>query len=633
MTRHELESLLQDIRRTRIAVVGDYCLDVYWFINMSRSEPSVETGLDTLPVQWQRCSLGGAGNVVSNLVDLGCGQVAAFGVVGADPWGHEMLRLLQEKGVDVRGLLTESESWATLTYIKPHIADTEQQRIDFGNFNSLPTERSTELLTKLEARLGEFDLVVVNQQVLQGIHTEEFREGLRNLIRRHPETVFIVDSRHWSSEYPDATLKVNDREAVRLCGRDTPPGALVIREDVLAAASELHKKTGKIVFVTRGERGCVVCHSGGIEEIPGIQVLSRTDPVGAGDSFLAGAAAALAAGCPPGGAALLGNFAASVTVRKLRQTGTASPAEILEVGSDPDYVYFPELAEDIRRARYLPGTEFEVVTQIPEGFRPTHAIFDHDGTISTLRQGWEEIMEPMMVRAVLGPRFEGADESLYHRVLDRVREFIDKTTGVQTITQMQMLIDIVREFGCVPEEEILDAAGYKAIYNEDLMKMVRGRVAKLQRGELSVEDVTVKNAPAFLERLHAAGVKLYLASGTDQRDVEEEAAALGYAHLFEGRIYGSVGDPGAEAKRLVLERIMRDIEGAPRAGLVTFGDGPVEIRETRKRGGLAVGVASDEVRRYGANLSKRPRLIRAGAVMVIPDFSQMNCLLQLLGAA
>jgi len=83
----------------------------------------------------------------------------------------------------------------------------------------------------------------------------------------------------------------------------------------------------------------------------------------------------------------------------------------------------------------------------------------------------------------------------------------------------------------------------------------------------------------------------------------------------------------------VLERIMRDIEGAPRAGLVTFGDGPVEIRETRKRGGLAVGVASDEVRRYGANLSKRPRLIRAGADLVIPDFSQMNCLLQLLGAA
>jgi len=631
MTRHELEALLQDIRRTSIAVLGDYCLDVYWFINMSRSEPSLETGLDTLPVQTQRCSLGGAGNVVSNIVELGCGRVAAFGVVGADPWGREMLRLLDGKGVDTSGVLTETEDWSTLTYIKPHIGDAEQQRLDFGNFNALPARTASALLRALEERLPDFDLVVVNQQVLQGIHTAELREGLRSLMRRRPEAAFIVDSRHWSAEYPDAILKVNGREAVRLCGREVPAGALVVREEVLAAASELHRRTQKTVFVTRGERGCVVCHAGGLEEIPGIQVLSRTDPVGAGDSFLAGAAAALAAERPPGQAALLGNFAASVTVRKIRQTGTASPAEILEIGSDPDYVYSPELAEDTRRARWLPGTEFEVVREVPPGFRPTHAIFDHDGTISTLRQGWEQIMEPMMVRAVLGPSFEGADESLYHRVVQRVREFIDKTTGVQTITQMQMLVEIVREFGCVPPDQILDAAGYKAIYNEDLLRMVRGRLEKLHRGELCVEDLTVKNAPAFLARLHAAGVRLYLASGTDQRDVEEEAAALGYAHLFEGRIYGSIGDPGTEAKRLVLERIMRDLEDAPRGGLVTFGDGPVEMRETRKRGGLAIGVASDEVRRYGMNLAKRPRLIRAGSDMIIPDFSQMDALLRLLG--
>ncbi len=633
MTRNELELLLRDVRSTRLAVLGDYCLDVYWFINLARSEPSLETGLNTLPVQSQRYSLGGAGNVVHNLVDLGCGEVAAFGVVGDDPWGREMLRLLQEKGVDTSGLLVEGQDWATLTYIKPHIADTEQQRLDFGNFNALPERAARALLDALEARIDGFDLVIVNEQVREGIHTDVFREGLRSLMRRHPEMTFVVDSRHWSPEYPDAVLKVNDREAMRLCGRDVPPSALVVREDVLAAASELHRRTGRTVFVTRGERGCVVCHSGGTEEVPGIQVLSRTDPVGAGDSFLAGAAAALAAGRPPGQAALLGSFAAAVTVRKLRQTGTATPAEILEVGSDPDYVYFPELAEDIRRARYLPGTEFELVTEVPTGCRPRYAIFDHDGTISTLRQGWEQIMEPMMVRAVLGPRFEGADESLYHRVVDRVRDFIDRTTGVQTITQMQMLVDIVREFGCVPEDAILDAAGYKAIYNEHLMRMVRGRLEKLERGELSVPDVTVKNAPLFLERLHAAGVKLYLASGTDQHDVEEEARALGYAHLFEGRIYGSVGDPGAEAKRLVLERILRDVDGSAGGGLVTFGDGPVEIRETRKRGGLAVGVASDEVRRYGANLTKRPRLVRAGADLIIPDFSQMEALLALLGVS
>jgi hypothetical protein len=59
----------------------------------------------------------------------------------------------------------------------------------------------------------------------------------------------------------------------------------------------------------------------------------------------------------------------------------------------------------------------------------------------------------------------------------------------------------------------------------------------------------------------------------------------------------------------------------------TFGDGPVEMRETERRGGLCIGVASDELRRFGLNLSKRKRLIRAGADLIIPDFSQLDALL------
>jgi hypothetical protein len=63
-----------------------------------------------------------------------------------------------------------------------------------------------------------------------------------------------------------------------------------------------------------------------------------------------------------------------------------------------------------------------------------------------------------------------------------------------------------------------------------------------------------------------------------------------------------------------------------------FGDGPVELREARKRHGAAVGVASDEVRRYGLHAGKRARLIMAGAHLVIPDFSQAGRLLALMRA-
>ena len=161
------------------------------------------------------------------------------------------------------------------------------------------------------------------------------------------------------------------------------------------------------------------------------------------------------------------------------------------------------------------------------------------------------------------------------------------------------------------------------------MKMVKRRIAKLKSGELDVGDCTLKGATVFLRELRARGVRLYLVSGTDQADTRAEAEALGYAELFDGGIEGALGDVREFSKKMVIERIMREhrLEGAE---LAVFGDGPVEMRECRKRGGLAVGVASNEVRRFGLNLEKRARLVTAGAHLIAPDFSQGKTLLSLL---
>ena len=121
-----------------------------------------------------------------------------------------------------------------------------------------------------------------------------------------------------------------------------------------------------------------------------------------------------------------------------------------------------------------------------------------------------------------------------------------------------------------------------------------------------------------------------MASGTDQEDVINEARILGYDHLFEGKIFGAVGDVTKEAKRIVLDRILREVDNSKTGKLVLFGDGPVEIREARKRGGATVGIASDEVKRHSLNEKKRLRLIKAGADVVVPDFSQLPELLRLL---
>lgn len=632
MKREYLREILDKIGRSKIGIIGDFCLDAYWFVDESKSEISLETAKPTVTVRSQNYSLGGAGNVASNLAAIGVKDVRAFGVIGEDPFGAEMLSLMQEAGINTTNLLIQDGQWSTHVYTKPYIGEAEQSRIDFGNFNTLSKKTSVLLIEKLKSEILDLDLVIINQQVLSGIHTPHFRMALVELISIFPDKKFIVDSRDYPDVYDGAYRKMNEYEAALLSGVKKAQTEIIPYEDVKQYAQILFDRYKKPVFITRGSRGSLAVDKSGIVEVPGLMVTSRIDTVGAGDSYLSGVAAALASGNSIEIAAELGSFVAGVTIQKLYQTGTASPEEIMNIAEDPDYIYRPELAEEVRCANYVDDTEIEIVRVLPNELRIRHAIFDHDGTISTLREGWEHIMSPMMIRAIMGDHYLMADECLYQKVESHVNEFIDKTTGIQTLLQMKGLVGLVREFGLVPEDRIQDEFGYKQIYNDALLQMVHLRERKLIKGELSVEDFTIKNAVSLLSKLHQAGVKLYLASGTDEEDVKKEASILGYAHLFEGRIYGAVGDITKEAKKIVLDRILDNIRNqANDEQIVTFGDGPVEMRETRKRGGIAVGLASNEIRRFGLNVSKRERLIKAGADIIVSDFCQANRLLKLLG--
>jgi rfaE bifunctional protein kinase chain/domain len=630
MDTNKLKTIIEQTGNVKIAVVGDFCLDAYWFIDESKSEISVETGNATQPIRQQKYSLGGAGNVTNNLAAMGVGDVRAFGVIGDDPFAAAMVTLMQKAGIKTNNLLTQKNNWSTHVYAKPYILDVEQNRIDFGNFNKLSNTVANQLIQNLKNEIPEVDVVIINEQVISGIHTNYFKKKLVDLIQQFPDKIFIVDSRNYSDFYDGAYRKMNDTEAANLAGIEKDPSDMVLYSEVKMAAKVLFEKFKKPLFITRGARGSMIIDKNGITDIFGLLIITKIDSVGAGDSYLAGAAATLAAGHSMELAAEIGSFVAGVTVQKLFQTGTASPEEILQIGLDPDFVYRSELAEDIRQANYVENSEIESINTLPKNLNIRFAIFDHDGTISTLREGWEEIMAPMMMKAVLGNLYQDADEALYHKVQTRVADFIDKTTGIQTLVQMKGLVELVIEFGCVPENEILDEFGYKQIYNEELLLMVKEREKKIARGELSLEDFTLKNSVLLLEKLHKAGVKLTLASGTDEEDVKNEARILGYDHLFEGRIYGAVGDVNKEAKKIVLDRILDKIGESGTGQMVVFGDGPVEIRETYKRGGVTVGIASNEMKRHSLNESKRTRLIKAGADIIIPDFSQLPLLLKLL---
>jgi rfaE bifunctional protein kinase chain/domain len=631
MTQTHIHEILKKISRVKIAVYGDFCLDAYWQMDPDGSEVSVETGLKAEAVARHNYSPGGAGNIVANLAALKPDTIKVIGVVGNDIYGRELSAQLKQLGADVNSLTIQNDDFNTYTYTKKYYGEKEDPRIDFGLKNRRSEETDVALLRNLQDALESYDALIFNQQVTGSITNPDFIDRANELFEKYTDKIVVLDSRHFNTKFRNVYRKANEIETAVLNGLDVNPQDYISFSDIRKHGTQVYKKDQKPIFVTCGARGIISIDASGITEIPGVQLLKKLDTVGAGDTTISALTLCLAAGISPSEAAAFANLAAAVTVQKLFTTGTASGEEIIELSLDADYNHQPELAEDLSQANYLPDSEIELCQKdvlIKLG-NIKHAVFDHDGTISTLREGWEQVMEPMMIRAILGENFETVDQSLYQDIKMRVQEFIDMSTGIQTIVQMEGLVQMVDEFNLVPKEKILDKFGYKKIYNDELMQVVSLRLKKLETGELTVDDCTIRGSVDMLRALKERGVMLYLASGTDIEDVVHEAELLGYADLFKGGIHGSVGDIKKYSKKKVIHKIINEHQLTGNE-LAVFGDGPVEIKECIKSNGIAIGIASDEVRRSGLNQEKRTRLIRSGAQILVPDFSQSNRLLGLL---
>nr|NQU91508.1 hypothetical protein [Bacteroidota bacterium] len=314
MKKEQLQKILKEISSVKIVVVGDFCLDAYWFIDETMREISVETNEATRPVRQQRYSLGGAGNVTNNLATMGIKDIRAFGVIGTDPFGGEMVRIMKETSIQTRNMLVQEQVWHTHTYAKPYIDDKELNRVDFGNYNQLSKETADLLISNLIKEIPEVDIILINQQVPFGIHTDYFKKRLLEVIQKFPGKMFIVDSRNFNDYYDGTIRKMNDTEAARLCGQNKKPDEVVPYTEVVAFGKRLFERFRKPLFITRGSKGSLTVDQSGIADIPGLMIISKVDTVGAGDSYLAGAASTLAAGYSMAEAAEIGSFVAGVTV-------------------------------------------------------------------------------------------------------------------------------------------------------------------------------------------------------------------------------------------------------------------------------------------------------------------------------
>ena len=269
--------------------------------------------------------------------------------------------------------------------------------------------------------------------------------------------------------------------------------------------------------------------------------------------------------------------------------------------------------------RSIPGTRIEIVRDSTPRGRVRVAVFDFDGTLSLIREGWPEVMIPLMVEHLAQtPRAEPRDQ-----LRPRVEEFVMRLNGKQTIYQMIQLAEEIRARGGEP----LDPLVYKHEYHERLLQRIHGRTRGLREGTVQSESLTVPGSWELLRALAARGLELCLASGTDLVYVKQELEALGLHPFFGDRVYGAIDDYQNFSKKMIIDRLVAERRLGP-GELLGFGDGFVEIQEVSRVGGFAVGVASDETHRVGINDWKRNRLIEAGAELIVPDYRDLNPLLE-----
>ncbi|MDO8685545.1 MAG: HAD hydrolase-like protein [Clostridiales bacterium] len=243
------------------------------------------------------------------------------------------------------------------------------------------------------------------------------------------------------------------------------------------------------------------------------------------------------------------------------------------------------------------------------------AVFDFDGTISLIREGWQQVMIPYFIEELQKtPKAE--DEESISRC---VRDFVDFHTGKQTIYQCIRLAEEIETRDGKPE----DPLKYKKEYHRRLMDRIEHRIAGLREGLVKPEDAVVPGSMELLNMLRERGLVLYLASGTDENYVLEEAKLLKVTKYFNGGIYGARDEYKLFSKAMVIRNIIKSHELSGKE-LIGFGDGYVEIENIKSFGGFAVGVASDEVNKCGIDEWKRKRLTRAGADIILPDYRQLN---------
>ena len=320
-----LSDAIDKFTSCRILVVGDVIMDEYLWGRVERISP--EAPVPVVEVEKDDRRLGGAGNVVSNIIALG-GQAFLFGIIGDDPMGAEVVSKLGQLNSGADGIVIED--WRPTT-IKTRVVAHRQQVVRVDREKREPVNKASieKILATLKKHLDHSDAIVVVDYG-KGVVTQNLMDGIRSLTR-DSGTILLVDPKVKNlALYKDVTaITPNHNEAQLMSGISIHDG-----QSLRQAGTFLLNELGcEMVLITQGDKGMTLFESNEwITEIP-TEPRKVFDVSGAGDTVIATFTLALAAGLKPGQAAALANLAAGIVVGEVG-TAIVPAAKLKEVLAD-----------------------------------------------------------------------------------------------------------------------------------------------------------------------------------------------------------------------------------------------------------------------------------------------------------
>jgi D-beta-D-heptose 7-phosphate kinase/D-beta-D-heptose 1-phosphate adenosyltransferase len=320
MERKDVESFFNRAKDVRVLVVGDLMLDQYLWGKAERISP--EAPVQVVEVMREDVRLGGAGNVINNLVALGCG-VAVCSVIGGDENGVILQHAFTGKGVDVSGVF-EDPMRATSKKTRVVAANQQIVRIDRETKDGISAAFEERIIEFVEARGRDFQVILISDYA-KGVLTPKVLAGILDVARRQGVPVAVDPKGNDYTRYRGATILTPNRKEAEVAA-----GVAISDDASLQAAAQilLTEVDLAALLITRSEKGMSLFRRGG--DVVHIPTVAREvyDVTGAGDTVLAVLGLALACGRDFADAALLANVAAGIAVGKVG-TSTVAPAEII----------------------------------------------------------------------------------------------------------------------------------------------------------------------------------------------------------------------------------------------------------------------------------------------------------------